>query len=54
MRFHRARSQGVAEAKEALLGWQKPTHQLNIKNKRECCTESKPLLGKGTTPALRT
>lgn len=52
MRFHRAHSQGVAEAKEALLGWQKPT-QLNMKNKRECCTESKPLLGKGTTPALR-
>lgn len=32
-RFHGACPQRVAEAKKALLGWQKPTYQLNNKNK---------------------
>lgn len=51
MRFHGARPQGVAEAKKALLGWQKPTHQLNNKTtKRELCTESKFLLGERDKP----
>lgn len=31
MRFHRAHLWGVAEAKKALLGWQKTIHQLNTK-----------------------
>lgn len=48
MRFPRACPQGVAEAKKALLGWQKPTHQLDEKKtKRELGMESKFLSGEG-------
>jgi len=54
VRFHGAHPWRVAEAKKALLGWQKPTHQLNTKKKkktkRERCTENKPFLKKGTAP----
>ena len=35
MRLHGAHPWRVAEAKKALLGWQKPTHQLNTKKKQK-------------------
>lgn len=49
-RFHRPRLWGVAEAKRALLGWQKPMSELNRKNKREHCTLGKSLPEKETKP----
>ena len=35
VRFHGAHPWRVAEAKKALLGWHKPTHQLNTKKKKK-------------------
>lgn len=52
--FHRPCPWGVAEAKRALLGWQKPVSELNHKNKREHCTLGKSLLGKEIKPGRKT